>query len=137
MVRRDLLEKVDDRNGAMSWMHFMTSVGAKNILHDHLRVYNVLVSPIHASILTRIDNMRRIVFLLLVVCLSATSYADQPEAVRVPERDLWNSLDLERPELSGLCEVDYQWQSRRDGPISAQGGATSVITVVAQPWGTS
>ena len=81
----------------MSWMHFMTSVGAKDILHDHLRVYNVLVSPIHASIMTRIDNMRRIVFLLLIVCSSATSYADQPEAVRATERDLWNSLDVDCP----------------------------------------
>ena len=46
--------------------------------------------------------MRRIVILLLVLGVPATSCADQPESVRVTEGELWQALDLNRPGLAKL-----------------------------------
>ena len=36
---------------------------------------------------------------LLLGPISALSHADQPEAVRVTEHELWQALDLKRPAL--------------------------------------
>ncbi len=46
--------------------------------------------------------MRRILILLLVMGSPGLSRADQPEGVRVTEQELWEALDLERPELAGV-----------------------------------
>ena len=46
--------------------------------------------------------MHRIVLLLLVMGAPLLSHADQPEAVRVTEEELWEALDLECPGLAGL-----------------------------------
>jgi len=50
----------------------------------------------------RIENMRRIVVLLVVMGAPVRGRADQPEAVRVSELELWQALDLDRPELSAV-----------------------------------
>lgn len=47
-------------------------------------------------------NRHRMVVLLLILGSPAAVHGDQPESVRVTEQDLWQALDLERPELSGL-----------------------------------
>ena len=46
--------------------------------------------------------MRRTVFLLLTLGIAAEVHGDQPESVRVTEQELWQAIDLERPDLSGL-----------------------------------
>ena len=46
--------------------------------------------------------MPRIVVLLLVMGAAAPGHADQPEAVRVTEGELWEALDLDRPGLARL-----------------------------------
>lgn len=46
--------------------------------------------------------MHRTVLLLLMMGAPLLSHADQPEAVRVSEDDLWEALDLDRPGLEGL-----------------------------------
>ena len=46
--------------------------------------------------------MCRVAVLLLVIGVPVGSRADQPEAVRVSERELWAALDLDRPGLAGL-----------------------------------
>ena len=49
--------------------------------------------------------MSRIVALVLVTVIAGVSSAEQPEAVRVTERDLWAAIDLERPGLSELKDA--------------------------------
>lgn len=46
--------------------------------------------------------MRRMVILLLILGIVTEAHGDQPESVRVTEQELWQSLDLDRPELLGL-----------------------------------
>jgi len=46
--------------------------------------------------------MRQMVILLLILGIVTEAHGDQPEAVRVTEQELWQSLDLDRPKLSGL-----------------------------------
>ena len=46
--------------------------------------------------------MHRIIALLLVMGCATLSHADQPQAVRVTEQELWEALDVDRPGFAGL-----------------------------------